>query len=1096
MKYSLLVVVVCWLGIALTSSVLGVTQTAQPQSEPGLRFRLSPGCPQPPGDSSSISSRSGQDLSPSPPPKKLEFQTISPLKAYNRINEETAWSGSLKKIIAFSNPLDEQCFRPEMVCIQPDLEGKTIELNQGQIEIDGRFLYRTTYTVSLSPEICDIYGQPLGDSDPVRFTIEPEPERLWLPAEYLLTLDPYGPPEFPVFTINIKTFSLQLYQVKPSDWYAYLALHRQQAHHEETASPPGRLKGAHQIVPKSDPDRLVETRIDLRQAMTGKTGHVLVVLRAPANNDESNPRETRFLWVQMTNLAADVTNEFHRLSVWVNRLDTGKPVPNAVVTMLPEGKSARVNHTGQVTFQASTRIIDRQGTFLIQKDQDCAIVVDGDNYNASDQNWWFPKDPIPVFTWYTAGDQRIYQPGETVTIKGWAWHFGFFSKQRLIRSTKFASHVAFQVFDSKRTELVTGTATLTQLGGFHCQFTLPTGCHPGVGSVVFKLVARSKNEDPYPQNTTHLFQIRDFSPSDTKVAIDVSDEPHLIGTQAVVQADVHSVAGNSLAGAEMKWKISAKSYPFSPPNWDDYQFGVGETWNYHEKFNLKHTVTQHCSGQLDQSGQHRLAIELDGVKPVIPMLMTAEASVLDRNGTPGTGRASFLVHPATRYVGMRSKWNFAECGQPYPVEFIVTDLEGTLQAGCQIELTLSRIEHISGGSESNIRETLISQTTLLSANRAVLWNIPAAENGEYRLQAIVRDDQNRMNQSEIRFLQLGEGAPFDPFTRYIEPESVKLTLNQSSFQPGETAELTVHSPFIPAEGLLTVSNNGGFSTQRFTMNSATKVLKIPIAQAHIPLAGIVVDLVGAVPRTSTSRHVPLRPAFATNRATLDVQPLTRALSIGLKIKTNAVRSTKQTLMEMEIRDTQGRPVQNAECALMVMDEARWSATDCQIPHPLPMMYQNWYPDAYFFHSRQMLHLYPFENLGNHLPNVHSAGPAVETWKLRFLSYLRNRKIALERWNHFPPVAPSIFNTGPWFTIPIFQAREFRPQPAFSVVQSVQERDKPSALVAFYPAAITNQQGQARVWLSLPENVPRYRVIAIAAAGNDQFGMSETSFSTR
>ncbi|HNJ39547.1 MAG TPA: alpha-2-macroglobulin family protein, partial [Acidobacteriota bacterium] len=1073
------------------------------QAKPGCWMLFRPVQPLPDNALISISILPGRHSSEGPAPPQptqtLRFRSIQPLEVYEGINDDSNWSGITNKVIQFSNALDNHSFRPEMVQVEPELEGKTVTLKDRILEVGGKFRRRTTYSITLSPEICDIYGQHLGKSKTMQITTQRASTELWLPAQDLLTLDPYGPPEFPVFTVNVKTFSLQLYQVEPSDWYAYLDLGTNPAAYRGQVIPPGLKKVDRQVVPKNDLDRLVETRIDLREALSGKVGHVLAVIKWSQYPTDPNYEKTHFLWIQITNLAADVTNEFYRLSVWVNRLDTGKPVPKAVVTLLPEGKSAQVDHHGQVRFQASTKKINKAGTILVQKGPDSVIVIDSVNFHVGNQNWGGGQSiPGPYFTWYTVDDRKLYRPGESVHIKGWVRHLLPSAKGNMGQVRPFAKQVKYRVLDAFQTELATGTIHLSRLGGFECQFTLPDSCRLGVGQVVFELVTRYKKEAYDTKQTTHFFEIEEFRRPEYEVQVDVADGQHVIGTQASVQASVHYFTGNTLPNSQVNWTVTAISQPFTPPTWYDYQFGQWQSWHTAEEFNRKYTASETCSGQVDARGQHQLKIDLDAVEPVVPMLVKTEASVTDINRTNISGRAEFLVHPATLYVGIRSQWNFAERGQDYPVELIVTDPDGKLQPDQNIELSLFRLEQFSFEGESEVLDRPIAQAQVVSANHPVVWKAPATESGPYRVRATIRDDHNRMNLSEITFLQLGDLSQFNQFARFIDPERIELTANQSSYQPGETAEIKVESPFAPAEGLLTISNSGVLSSRRFTLNSRSEVLKIPITKSNVPILSIVIDLVGTAPRYEGNQGsvVPPRPAFATKKLELPVKPTDQTLSVAVTPISTEVQPGKETAVDLEIKDAHGKPVRESECALIVVDEAVWSLTKNHISHPLEIFYQYNSPFVFFFHSRQTVALYPFGKLGQSQPPQGSENPAYEAWKLVLWDGLKLRKIDPERWNNYPPPFSPPREASQVSTAPFPQIGSFTPQVVNSPSTPVTLRSNFSPLAAFIGSIITDAQGRARATFKMPDNVTRYHIIALAAAGENQFGKGESTITAR
>jgi uncharacterized protein YfaS (alpha-2-macroglobulin family) len=64
----------------------------------------------------------------------------------------------------------------------------------------------------------------------------------------------------------------------------------------------------------------------------------------------------------------------------------------------------------------------------------------------------------------------------------------------------------------------------------------------------------------------------------------------------------------------------------------------------------------------------------------------------------------------------------------------------------------------------------------------------------------VTDEHGRKNQS--RFTRWVSGGQ-EPTSRKLEQEAVTLIPDKETYQPGDTAQILVQSPFTPAEGMLT-----------------------------------------------------------------------------------------------------------------------------------------------------------------------------------------------------------------------------------------------------------------------------------------------------
>src|SRR5207245_8309579 len=58
------------------------------------------------------------------------------------------------------------------------------------------------------------------------------------------------------------------------------------------------------------------------------------------------------------------------------------------------------------------------------------------------------------------------------------------------------------------------------------------------------------------------------------------------------------------------------------------------------------------------------------------------------------------------------------------------------------------------------------------------------------------------------------------------------------------------------------------------------------------------------------------------------------------------------------------------------------------------------------------------------------------------------------------------------------------------------RENFNALAVFAPSVRTDANGRAQVQVKLPDNLTRYRVMAVAVAGGKQFGSGESTITAR
>ncbi len=201
----------------------------------------------------------------------------------------------------------------------------------------------------------------------------------------------------------------------------------------------------------------------------------------------------------------------------------------------------------------------------------------------------------------------------------------------------------------------------------------------------------------------HTFQIQEFRTPEFEVsARNESPGPHYTAQPATVAVEAEYFSGGPLPDAEVNWLVSTTDTTYSPPNWDEFTFGIWQPWWYYGGFGYYEdsyagevayddcfdcgpgygaTEYEQFSGRTDGNGTHYLQIDFDGPDVDLPTSIRAEATVFDVNRQAWASRTDLLVHPAQYYVGLRSDRTFVERGTPLRIDAVVTDVDGELVHG-------------------------------------------------------------------------------------------------------------------------------------------------------------------------------------------------------------------------------------------------------------------------------------------------------------------------------------------------------------------------------------------------------------------------------
>jgi hypothetical protein len=271
---------------------------------------------------------------------------------------------------------------------------------------------------------------------------------------------------------------------------------------------------------------------------------------------------------------------------------------------------------------------------------------------------------------------------------------------------------------------------------------------------------------------------------------------------------------------------------------------------------------------------------------------------------------------------------------------------------------------------------------------------------------------------------------------------------------------------------------------------------VPIVDAMVPNMTVQVDLVGMAARTDDKGqpdpNLPKRPAYAVGTIDLPVPPKQRTLTVTVAPDVAKVGPGESATLAVEVKDAAGRPVADAETAVIVVDEAILSLSGYQFPNPIDTFYGARGADARDYYLRGYVKLArpdaatltagntrtrgaPGGPMGGAMPDMAPPSPAAAApMDLLDESKLGKAEASKERFADAPEA----------------------PKPATGANQAIAIRSNFNPLAAFSPAVKTDASGKATVQIKVPDNLTRYRIVAISVAGARQFGKGESTLTAR
>jgi hypothetical protein len=917
--------------------------------------------------------------------------------------------------------------------------------------------------------------------------------------------------------------------VQPSDITAYGRYMRELWNRDKPPRMPGTKVFDQLIKTKVAPNELVETKIDLAPALNKSGfGHAIAIVEPhPWPHQYQPPR--MYAWVQSTKLAVDAHVDGENMIVFATDLATGKPLQGVALEMRPFGITGTSDEQGLATLPLGG---SERGThyLLAKKGDDVAFLADDNGY-FDEYGSWYKQPRDKSLGWFVFDDRKLYKPGEEVSLKGWLRTIDYGKWGDVGGIAGAVTKITYRVTDRTGNEIAKGTMPVSPVGGFDTKFKLPNT--PNLGHAYVSLSATGRMRSSYG----HSFQIEEFRRPEFEVSAQASPGPFVIGGGGDITVDAKYFAGGALPGAPVNWYLTASQTSFTPPNRDDYVFGSWVPWwGYRGWFedsdpygrDYKPPPTWSFTGKTDALGEHVLHMDFLSAKPSMPFSVTANATVSDVNRQAWNATATITVHPSTLYVGVKTKRPFVEKGTPFDVELIAVDIDGKAQTGAKIEVKTVRLDWEYKNGQYKSKEVDPQTCNAVAKANAVPCQFKTPKGGTYQLVATILDSKGRANQTKLTYWVGGDDNR--PPAREVAQEVVQLIPDKKEYTPGNTAELMVQAPFYPAEGIVTWRRSGIVKTERITLTGPTASLKVPIEDRMTPNLFVQVDLVGLAVRANDrgepDQTLPKRPAYAVGTINLPIPPKQRSLQVAVTPSAAKLGPGESATLALEIKDASGKPVADAEAAVIVVDESVLALAGYSFSDPLGSFYpqrgadtRDWYHRAYV----KLAQPDPTKLAANNMARGRMAAGAASGPGDMSAPMATAAMDSVEADMPAPEEKPALLKKSeapraepPARPAPAKVARQAaleqarsngvlggmdKNKDAFAAVAPepttpVAIRTNFNPLAAFSPAVKTDANGKATVQVKMPDNLTRYRVVAIAVAGDKQFGKGESAITAR
>ncbi|MDH4210052.1 MAG: MG2 domain-containing protein [candidate division WOR-3 bacterium] len=590
------------------------------------------------------------------------------------------------------------------------------------------------------------------------------------------------------------------------------------------------------------------------------------------------------------------------------------------------------------------------------------------------------------------------------------------------------NRVVFKVRDARDEEMIVDTLQIDRYGSFVENISLEDDAPTGVYSVSVTFPGK-------PVSFFRSFRVEAYRPAEFEVNVTAQKDTFIAGESfnGIIQ-------GNYLFGMPMKdaavtWSIRRSHYRLSFPAHKGYVFGEYDADRERE-------LLGSGTGKLNQKGEYAASARLSQKDIYSPSLIYLEGTVTAPNMTTVSKEQNWLALNAEYLIGLKTDKYVYVLDDTVKLDVITVKPSGEKVDGRNIIVEVFRREWKSikkarlGGRYEWVSEqvdTKISSHKIKSSEKTFVAVIPDAP-GFYYTRAYGKDDRGRISSTRRYYYVAGRGhAGWE----MRDDDIIEMVADKEQYEIGDTARILVKSPYDSARCLVTVERE--LVIDRFTqvLRGNADYIELPIRSHYLPNIYVCVSLLrGRVKDLSWDEEKEQdlgKPQFKIGYLNLMVNAVEKRLQVSVSPDRKDYRPRDTVALDLVVKDNNGKTVAGSDVALFVVDLGVLNLIDFRTPNPFD----------HFYGTRSL---------------------SVRTIESRV-------NILGER------------NYGE-------KGEERGGGGAFA--EGVAYREKFIA-TAFYKGNLrTGNDGKARVRFELPDNLTKFRIMAVVQTANSQFGSAEST----
>jgi hypothetical protein len=769
----------------------------------------------------------------------------------------------------------------------------------------------TEYVVRLLPGMADIYGNTIKDEQSFTFTTgDYNPyARLVLPWTPLV-YRARGPQEVFFEHLNLDSVSVSLYELEFSEFTRMLS-----GNLDMTAFNP-RVEPIREWKPDVDVPRneisYEHFKLQDAQEKPLQPGYYFIGVKGKPLEYQSQFYQGFLFIVATDNITLKTTST--EASAWVTDLESGKPQLDVSVTYYNE----KLSEIGKA-------VTDKDGLVYLGDLKNPSFArVDGKGHAAFTAIDWgsgvwagdfglyenYYSPPNSMFG-YLYTDRPVYRPGQDVFFKG------IVRQNDDLHYSLPKNDKVYVTIEQAGERVFEEYLNISQLGSFDGKLKLAEDAALGTYDVY---VRQSAGSDPFSYLT---FRVAEYHKPEFEVNVSSDKANLLAGEQVRFSLDAKYYSGGNAGNADTEWFVESSPYYFQPtPKYQQFNFMDWDRdlyWSPQESGGSG--ILANGEGVTDEAGHLEVTQTLGLDENKVSQNVSFSANVTDVSGNIVSGSTSVTVHQSEYYAGVRSVSYVGRQSEETPFEVVVLDWDSNPIPNQNVSVKFVERRWFSVQTqdkqgtlswETSVKEIPVSTANAVTDEdgKAIVSFIPS-KGGVYKAIVTVRDTKGHIHQSSAY-----TWVSSDDYVawRQTNDRTFNLIVDKDSYSPGDTAEILIAQPFThDVYALVTYERGHVYKQDVVLLKGNSTVYKLPITAEMAPISYVSVTVISGAEAEGT-------PDFKIGMASIKVDTSHQTLDVKVTADKKSAGPGDDVTYTIETKDYSGKPV-SADVSLAVVDKA-------------------------------------------------------------------------------------------------------------------------------------------------------------------------------